>query len=69
MNTRLITEIKEKAEMNAAERLEIIKDIRAYPELVKQITTIDDSFSRKIYSYPGDITTARIARVLKKLGY
>lgn len=67
-----LKEIKRAAAKNAAERLELIKMLLGRMDrdehLRKRIDNIDDSFIRKMYRFPGDITTHRIATVLEKIG-
>ncbi len=64
-------DIIKRAKANAAERLQLIKDVialfEADPALANKADDFDSSFLRKIYHFPGDITSHRIANVLSKI--
>ena len=65
--------IIKQATANAKQRLKLLDKVRDAidndPAMRKAINKADGSFIRKIYGWPGDITTHRIATVLTKAGY
>jgi len=67
-----LQEIMLKAEVNAIGRLALIKDIQWHVSnnqpLRDRIYQVDPTFVRKILRFPGDITSHRIATVLRKIG-
>jgi len=67
-----LNEIKARAELNAIGRLSLIKEFEKIlandPTLRRKVDKVDDNFLRKIFHYQGDITAARIAKVLEKIG-
>ena len=63
--------IQTKAAKNRDERLSIINslvdEMDKDKSLIKKINKIDKTFVRKIFHFPGDITSHRIAKVLQKV--
>lgn len=58
------------AKENSEQRLELIDKMRTFvydKELAPDIDAFDSTFVRKLFNFPGDITTARIAKVMQKL--
>jgi hypothetical protein len=63
--------IKKQAEENWKERavlMQHMKDLCEDDEICEAIHKVDKSFIRKLYNFPGDITTHRIHNVLTKIG-
>jgi hypothetical protein len=68
-----IQRIQKRAAANAAERLELVNEVRDLvlkdPVFLAKCEAIgDDSFVRKLIGFPGDITTHRLAKNLAKIG-
>jgi hypothetical protein len=67
-----LKEIMLAAERNAQERLLLVKELERKlgkdQYLRKRVDNVDGSFLRKIFRFQGDITSHRIATVLRKIG-
>ena len=73
MNKIGLMDILARSEANWNERGDLISAIkRACMEdskLEDAIDSVDSSFLRKLYNFPGDLTTHRIAKVLSKISH
>ena len=67
----IICELANEGEQQAAERTKLMEDVKNLlneePHLRDVITSFDTTFIRKLYNYPGDITSFRIGKVMRKL--
>jgi hypothetical protein len=65
-------EILELAKENATQRLELIRQTQEYfkhtsTELDELVSKLDASFLKKLYNFPGDLSTHRIAKIMERL--
>lgn len=64
-------QILEMASKNASDLITLKKDMRTLIEskllLADKIREVDPNFIRKLYHFPGDITSHRIQKVLEKI--
>lgn len=64
-------QLKYRARENWKQHKEIIADTQAYfrsnPTLLAKVKTKDANFVRKLYDYPGDLTTCRIEKIFEWL--
>ena len=69
MNKDALEAIQKRAEENWKEATAIREAMQGEltPVLEQQINKVDKSFMRKIFAFPNDITSTRIAKVIGKL--